>query len=523
MKVLFRVHGSSVYKGSILGFVSVAIYLLILYIQNEGDAEELDHPYATGVLVSSVFLLLVFRANYAYKRYWEACTAVFHMISKWLDATSHAGVYHLQCKHFDSIKPPSFFDHHELNFLGLTRDRERERESLAANFEEGSTALTKSDRDAPERSINKVDDHKSSGSTGTTNNMNGNDAKDHRLYSQPRLDGGMKQVTLNKAMPSNGQDFTPSLFLQELCHLSSLMVAVAFSTLRNDIEGSPSPLDLYVPGQPWPEVDPDKLPHDQKLRIHSGGILYRMVRSLQYWAGLDRTPAERTKYNAARPMQVLGGVSDAEILLLQRARGASAKTEMAWKWLSEYIIREHLAGSLGSVHPAIVSRCIQFFSDGMIWYNHARKIMFVPYPFVSAQISAFFVVVIVAVVPFMMHQYANITWLGALLTFFTVTCLCGLHEAAREMENPFRNIPNDIPLCTLMAMYNESLLTLYNGYHPDSFWDPKAHQPTENNDDKTDEGNNVELHQLRERAKRQASELEELKTMVEKMAHIKAA
>merc|ERR1712238_293858 len=50
------------------------------------------------------------------------------------------------------------------------------------------------------------------------------------------------------------------------------------------------------------------------------------------------------------------------------------------------------------------------------------------------------------------------------------TCLAGLHETSRELENPFRNIPNEIPLTTLQAMFNESLLTVYSGYHPDHYW-----------------------------------------------------
>ena len=47
----------------------------------------------------------------------------------------------------------------------------------------------------------------------------------------------------------------------------------------------------------------------------------------------------------------------------------------------------------------------------------------------------------------------------------------GLHEVARELENPFRNAPNDVPLCTLLAFYNEALITTFAGFHPDAYWD----------------------------------------------------
>lgn len=75
-----------------------------------------------------------------------------------------------------------------------------------------------------------------------------------------------------------------------------------------------------------------------------------------------------------------------------------------------------------------------------------------------------------------MDQYCEDTWLGGILTFLTVTALSGVHEVARELENPFRNVPNEIPLATLMAEANEALITMYAGYHPDFFWADAAKQ-----------------------------------------------
>ena len=146
-------------------------------------------------------------------------------------------------------------------------------------------------------------------------------------------------------------------------------------------------------------------------------------------------------------------------------------TYYEWSWLSDFIIREHVAGSMGKVGPPIVSHIIQFMSDGILYYNHARKIMFTPFPFPHAQLSAFFVLMMVIAIPFLMDQYANEVWLGATLSFLTVTCLAGLHEVARELENPFRNAPNDVPLCILLAFYNEALVTMFAGFHPDAYWD----------------------------------------------------
>eukprot|EP00970_Alexandrium_tamarense_P016503 scaffold6677_cov62-Alexandrium_tamarense.AAC.1 len=37
-------------------------------------------------------------------------------------------------------------------------------------------------------------------------------------------------------------------------------------------------------------------------------------------------------------------------------------------------------------------------------------------------------------------------------------------------------MPNELPLCTFQAMYNEALCTMFAGYNPDSYWDPEAYQ-----------------------------------------------
>jgi hypothetical protein len=157
-----------------------------------------------------------------------------------------------------------------------------------------------------------------------------------------------------------------------LAHLSSLAIAVALSTLRNDVEGAESPLDVYVPGSPFPAPDPRDV---DGLAFESSPF-----ENFLLFLGFGRSPEQRTRYNASRPLKVIGGVSDAEIRFLQMARGSYAKTQLAWNWLSEFIVREHLAGSLGKVGPPIISRIFQFLGDGMIYYNHARKIMFIVRP-----------------------------------------------------------------------------------------------------------------------------------------------
>ena len=98
INLLFRIHGSALYKGSLVGILSVFIYLAIELRWNEYTRDELSqpttnsatedgsnnldvdedlgHPYGVGVLVGSVTFLIIFRANSGYSRYWEACVSI---------------------------------------------------------------------------------------------------------------------------------------------------------------------------------------------------------------------------------------------------------------------------------------------------------------------------------------------------------------------------------------------------------------------------------------------------------------
>jgi predicted membrane chloride channel (bestrophin family) len=81
------------------------------------------------------------------------------------------------------------------------------------------------------------------------------------------------------------------------------------------------------------------------------------------------------------------------------------------------------------------------------------------------------VLIVVALMPVLMLSYVTNAPFGFVLNLFTVMSFVGLHEVAREMENPFQNVPNDIPLNNFQAQYNEALMTMFTGYHPDAFWE----------------------------------------------------
>lgn len=308
-------------------------------------------------------------------------------------------------------------------------------------------------------------------------------AEQRQQQQQQQAGGGEGACAVDDDEPvtAPGPETEPSLFLQEAAHLFSLMSAVAMASLRADMEGCASPLVDYVPGRPFPSVNPDEIPPALAFRGHVNNsnrtFPSGLGRAAYFLLGISRSPRQRTIYNASRPFTVLGGISDREVEFLQRARGPEAQMALCAMWLKEFITREALAGSVGHVPPTIQVRVHRFLSDGQQQYNQCRKISYIQFPFPHAQLTTFFLFVGLCFFPFLYYSYVSDAVVACLLNFATVACFEGIHEVAHELEDPFYQFPNDIPLNNYQAQFNESLIsTLYAGFHPD-FARPGRHRP----------------------------------------------
>ncbi|EEC50734.1 predicted protein, partial [Phaeodactylum tricornutum CCAP 1055/1] len=536
LKNLTRVHGSAVYRVVLPASVSSAILLIFHSLQIDNDQTQkaredliVQHPYVIGAFVGFFSFLLTFRLNFAYQRYWEGATAIHQMLSKWTDFGMNVAAFHYQSDVYDDIQPPSFGSHPNLrakDIVGRERDfettyeecvekvelclEEMQQESIAntspawwrgglrrRRHKDHADSTRQPSTTTPHR-LKSINANKETSSNSAPNRLDSYIPIPQRFQEQfginlrrqstpittdsranSRRSSLVKQSKASQNLVSRKARVPlPSLFLQETAHLLSLLAGVAFSTLRNDMEQAENPLNMYYPGKPWPAMDPDCLDKDTKHLYGEDQILWQ---SLYFMLGLDRSERHRTLYNAARPFGVLGGVSDQEIAMLQQAHGPYAKVALCTMWTQEFISREYMVGSAGKVAPPIVSRLYQFLSDGVVGYNQARKVAYIPYPFVNAQMTAFFSLSIIFIFPMLMYSYVNVLWFACVLNFTVVTCFLGMHEVARELENPMQNAPNDLPLVTYQAQFNEALVTMYAGFHPDSWWEIRSQESKDDN------------------------------------------
>jgi len=565
LAMLFRLHGSAVFKSCTPAVLSSILYVLLFRYTHATENDFLDNPYPMGALVTAFSFLLIFRANFAYNRYWEANTSIHVMHSKWLDAATEITASHLQSKCYAAIQPPSFGQQQQRQEQEL---QAKSTKRILVAMESSSWLLGNNKKQRQQNNPmtqeelgNEIDGRiqmedsllqpslrarfaQSKGGFSRFLGTNPRRRQQHGLAPPtPRRDGsegGMPQpnnkgnkpstilLSSSSSKPSNhyhhhssrsreSTDFydpvhadakgaTPRstfwshvqarlleghmgdvpvpLFLEAIAHLLSLMSAVALSTLRNDLEEAESPLAEFRPSAPWPFVDPDR--YTRKIRSRWDQSEHRSYTLFRYLLGLSRTDASRRLYNIGRPFRVIGSVSDEEIKALQAARGPQAKVTLISLWLQELITREHLAGLTGAVAPPIIARIYQLISDGMAGYNQARKVAYIPFPFPHAQLTTLFVLVIIGFIPLLMLTYVDDVYFGFVWNWLTVMCFTGLHEVARELENPFQNVPNEIPLNNFQAQFNEGLMVMFYGYHPDAYWltDDLEEEDGEGNDRK---------------------------------------
>ena len=290
------------------------------------------------------------------------------MFSKWLDVGATVAAFHYQSKMYDSVRPPPFASQ---EVMDVSRVREREKEYTPQKLKEEleSSSRRRFSRSQINGSIfisQRVKDKKNDDQNNLTPN-NKCDEDDQKLESvriTPSVKGSRRFSVCGKPRLEGGiYTSRPSLFLQEVTHLLSLLMAVALSTLRNDSDGIELPLVEYEHGSEFPPVDPDSLSSYERKKFYGES---RLLTCLTFVFGADRTTEQRVLYNAARPFGVLGGVSDSEMLLLKSCKGPSSKVVLCSMWLMEFISREYLAGSVGNVAPPIVSRLYQEISNGKL-------------------------------------------------------------------------------------------------------------------------------------------------------------
>lgn len=128
---------------------------------------------------------------------------------------------------------------------------------------------------------------------------------------------------------------------------------------------------------------------------------------------------------------------------------------------SRRLVVENSRSGVLDIAAPILSRVFQELSIGIVHFVDAKKLTAVPFPFQFAQMVVIMLVFFsVATVPLICAVGISNVFRAAVYTFLIVFVFWSVHYIAVEIEHPFGEDPNDLPLEGLNHRFNRVLLRL---------------------------------------------------------------
>ena len=113
----------------------------------------------------------------------------------------------------------------------------------------------------------------------------------------------------------------------------------------------------------------------------------------------------------------------------------------------------------------IQSRFYQELSNGMLGFNNCMKIADVPFPLPFAQLLGLLLMAFSCFIPLYVIVFTASPVVGPILCVLLFESLWCLSEVAKELENPFGDDPNDIPLSDFHLRFVDILEDLSQAGH----------------------------------------------------------
>jgi len=152
----------------------------------------------------------------------------------------------------------------------------------------------------------------------------------------------------------------------------------------------------------------------------------------------------------------LDGFDRASMAFLQ---GSHDRCEIALQWIQRLIV-ESDAKQIVKIAPPILSRVFNELGNGIVNLNNARKITDFPIPFHLAQMITVMLITHTLTLPFIAAMVIDNIWSAGSITFFVSFAYWAVHFITIELEMPFGDDANDLPLRDMQTDFNMSLSNL---------------------------------------------------------------
>eukprot|EP00930_Biecheleria_cincta_P058721 TRINITY_DN4451_c0_g1_i1.p1 TRINITY_DN4451_c0_g1~~TRINITY_DN4451_c0_g1_i1.p1 ORF type:complete len:494 (+),score=88.53 TRINITY_DN4451_c0_g1_i1:201-1682(+) len=430
---IIALYGSVIYKQVPVALAAAGVSVACVFWRGEASqsAPIMDHPFAAQTLSGVVSFALVWRTSLAWSRYWEGCTQTSFMYSKWADSFTQL---------------VSFINY---GFSMLEEDDSEEamkkraklrdiRTSLAHNFSLisalASHRLTHGDLARMRQRSEKFGLH-SSAVFGFCNLM-----RNHRRLFTIRQDLRFTDLTGAWELPN----FT-----------------VLDSNTTEEVKAqahADRSQHFLVPSSPTAVL--------KKVRSQTTAMLTHMRESGLSHHGKSGPSASSVEIGSigavtnitwSSDLVIIGELTSGEQEDLQGGVGCADRTAILTEWISEDI---NAIIDVCGIPPPIVSRCYQELSNGMAGLNQTIKMADIPFPFPFTQLLIVVLWTFTCTLPIYVAEFTRGYTMTPILTFSITLAMWSLCGISTELENPFSDGPNQLPVIDMHERFVEMLRTI---------------------------------------------------------------
>lgn len=188
----------------------------------------------------------------------------------------------------------------------------------------------------------------------------------------------------------------------------------------------------------------------EALRFHH--LLARLMSLLYGTSILELSTVDQPSI----PTVHIEGLDEAHVKFLEECHD---KTEVVLQWIQRAVVEGHNSGVIEAA-PPIISRIYSQLGNGMVNVTTARKMVEFPIPGPILHMIPFMLCVQWLVTVLLCTMLVESSIWAASLSFINTFCFWSINYLARELEMPYGDDPDDLPLQHLAADMNASLTGL---------------------------------------------------------------
>jgi len=158
-------------------------------------------------------------------------------------------------------------------------------------------------------------------------------------------------------------------------------------------------------------------------------------------------------------MEVIEGLDTEAAMNSLNSGIVEDKVFLVFTWIQDTLIRRQDMGGI-PVPPPICTRLFQEMSNGMLGFNNANKIHNTPFPFPYAQLITLALLVLTITMGFVVDLLVDSVIWGSLMCFMSIAGYYSINEVAIELEDPFGDDANDLPMTEYQKTFNQRLRPL---------------------------------------------------------------